>query len=166
MQLIKANHQPTGETGKSGFEDLQCYKLSLDVMLNAHKVASNFPSEEKYDLIQQLRRASKAISANIAEGYGRYHYLDTLRFYSIARGTLNETLSHLIVAKTLGYIKEDYYSEFSELIRETERTLNGLMQYVRKKRRGDDLSDGRVIREEQIDYEIPTDIEGHDNLES
>jgi four helix bundle protein len=150
MQLLRADHP---SSGKDGFEDLQCYKLALDVMLNAHQLADSLPAKEKYDLVQQLRRASKSVSANIAEGYGRFHYLDTLRFYSIARGSLNETLNHLITAKLLAYVEEDYYQDFYELIRESERTLNGLMHYVRDQRRGADLHRGRSARESQAAYE-------------
>lgn len=153
MELIRANYQSPGKEGKKGFEDLQCFKLALDVMTNAHQVALSLPAEEKYDLTQQLRRASKSIPANIAEGYGRFHFLDALRFYSMVRGSLNETLSHLIVAKTLGYIDQDYFGRFYELVRGTERTLNGLMRYVRDQRRGSDFHAGNTIREGAAGYE-------------
>lgn len=133
---MKAEYQSPGEKGKRGFEDLECYRLALSLMVNSHELARTFPSEEKYDLVQQLRRASKSICANIAEGYGRYHYQDTLRFYSIARGSLNETLSHLIAAKALAYIGDEQYSELYRLCRDVERTLNGLMKFVREQQRG------------------------------
>ncbi len=54
MKLIKAEHSSPGEKGERGFEDLDCYKLALDVMVNAHQVAGALPPEEKYDLIQQI----------------------------------------------------------------------------------------------------------------
>ncbi|MCL5428587.1 MAG: four helix bundle protein [Chloroflexi bacterium] len=153
MHLIRANHQPSGGDGNSSFEDLQCYKLALDVMVNAHQLAVNLPPQEKYDLAQQIRRASKGISANIAEGYGRFHFLDSLRFYSMARGSLNETRNHVITAKVLGYIEESFYQQFVTLMREAEKTLNGLMRYVREQRRGGDLYKNSVIREEAGTYE-------------
>lgn len=153
MQLIRANHQPSGGDGNISFEDLQCYKLALDVMVNAHQVAAALPPVEKYDLVQQMRRASKAISANIAEGYGRFHYLDTLRFYSIARGSLNEVRNHIITARLLEYIDESYYQQFTELMRETEKVLNGLMRYVREQQRGANLYKNNVLRETSGIYE-------------
>ena len=67
-------------------------------MVECHRVANVLPAREKYDLVSQIRRSSKSVMANIAEGYGRYHYLDSLRFYYIARGSLEETISHLITA--------------------------------------------------------------------
>jgi four helix bundle protein len=148
MRLLKARYSSSGEVGKKGFEDLDCYKLALDVMVNAHQVAKTFPAEEKYDLVQQLRRSSKSVSANIAEGYGRFHYLDTLRFYAFARGSLNETLNHFITAQLLDYIDQVYLDDLSELVREAERTLNGLMNYVRRQRSGSDLYGDKKIKED------------------
>ena len=157
MKLIRTNYSSPGEKGKRGFEDLDCYKLALDVMVNAHQVADALPPEEKYDLVQQTRRSSKSVPTNFAEGYGRFHFLDTPRFYSIARGSLNETLSHFITAKSLGYIEQDYFEEVYELTRQAEKTLNGLMTYVRRKKTGSDLYGERAVREESssnsLDYE-------------
>src|SRR5437764_606965 len=98
MELIRADYRSPGEQGRAGFEDLDCFKLALDVMVNAHTFAKILPSEEKFDLADQIRRSSKSVTANIAEGYGRFHYLDSLKFYSNARGSLNETLAHFINA--------------------------------------------------------------------
>ena len=160
MKLSKAEYSSSGETGKKGFEDLDCYKLALDLMVNAHKIAKIFPVEEKYDLVQQLRRASKSVPANIAEGYGRYHYLETLRFYSIARGSLNETLNHFITAQLLGYIDQKYLDKLSELVRDVERTLNGLMNYVQRQRKGSDLyGDKRVKEDISADYSFEEYLE-------
>ncbi|HQV95293.1 MAG TPA: four helix bundle protein, partial [Anaerolineales bacterium] len=57
-----------------GFEDLECYQLGRKVFQDAYRVASLLPPEEKYNLSDQLRRASASIILNIAEGYGRYHF--------------------------------------------------------------------------------------------
>ena len=155
MKLLNAEYSSSGEVGKKGFEDLDCYKLALDVMVNAHKIAKTFPAEEKYDLVQQLRRASKSVPANITEGYGRYHYLDTLRFYSIARGSLNETLNHFKTAILLGYIDQESLDKLSELVRDVERTLNGLMNYIQRQRKGSDLYGDKRVKEDAItDYSL------------
>ena len=89
MELRKASYSSPGEPGKRGFEDLECFRLALDVIVNAQDFAKTLPADEKYDMASQIRRASKSITANIAEGYGRYHYLDSLKFYSNARGSPN-----------------------------------------------------------------------------
>ena len=96
-----------GEPGKRGFEDLECYKLALEVMAKIHAFSKTLSPDEKFDLYAQIRRSAKGITGNIGEGYGRYHYLDSLRFYSIARGELNETLARLVDAKVLNYIDQE-----------------------------------------------------------
>jgi len=97
----KPLYQSPGEPGRRGFEDLDCYKLALEVMAKIHAFSKTLPPVEKFDLFAQICRSSKGVTGNIAEAYGRYHDLDSLRFYSIARGELNETLAHLINAKVL-----------------------------------------------------------------
>ena len=62
-----------------GFEDLECYQLALEVLREAYRVAGRLPDVERYSLAQQMRRAAASVVLNIAEGYGRYHYLDSLR---------------------------------------------------------------------------------------
>lgn len=153
MELKRASYHSPGEPGKKGFEDLECYKLALDVMVNAYFVASALPLEEKFDLALQVRRVSKSISANIAEGYGRYHYLDSLKFYSNARGSLNETLSHFINGRLLGYIEQDYFEKVYDLVRQAERSLNGYMSYVRRQRQGEETSRPSMTREEVVTYQ-------------
>ncbi|GAB4578805.1 MAG: hypothetical protein Fur0022_15420 [Anaerolineales bacterium] len=153
MEVRRANYQSPGEAGKRGFEDLDTYKLALDIVVNVHQLAQTLPAEEKYEMASQIRRSSKGVTANIAEAYGRYHYLDSLHYYSIARGELNETLSHFINALVLGYIKQDYFDEIYKLIRKTESALNGFMTYIRKHRVGSQEDGAKVIREENAYYE-------------
>jgi hypothetical protein len=81
----KPLYESPGERGKRGFEDLECYKLALEAMARIDAFSKSLPIDEKYDLYAQIRRASKGVTANIAEAYGRYHYLDSLHYYSIAR---------------------------------------------------------------------------------
>jgi four helix bundle protein len=99
----------SGEKVSKGFEDLKAWQLARKLMIACHQLASTVPAYEKFDLASQMRRASKSVMANVAEGYGRYHYLDSLRFYYIARGSLNETINHVISAHDLGYIGDQPY---------------------------------------------------------
>lgn len=86
-----------------GFESLDFYRDSLKLLKAAYRLAGSLPDCERYNLTDQLRRAAVSIGLNIAEGYGRYHYLDRLRFLYMARGSLNETLSCFVIAEQLGY---------------------------------------------------------------
>ena len=157
MELKKVEYVAPGYKGGRGFEDLECYQLALRVMVNAHDLAKQLPPEEKFDLVAQVRRSSKSTPANIAEGYGRYHYLDSLKFYSNARGSLYETRSHFITSSVLNYIEQDYFTALYALTQQAERSLNGYMAYVRKQRLGDDLADTNKIREESADYFAKTE---------
>jgi len=150
----KPLYESPGEKGKRGFEDLECYQLALEVMAQVHGFSRSLPSDEKYDLYSQIRRASKNVTGNIAEGYGRYHYLDSLHYYSIARGELNETLSRLIEGRTLDYINQPDFESIYKLIRQTEQTLNGYMTYVRRQRAGAQESGDRKVRDDSVDYEV------------
>jgi four helix bundle protein len=145
-------YQSPGQPGRRGFEDLECYKLALHVIVGVQDLIKSLPPEEKYDLAVQIRRSSKSVAANIAEGYGRYHYLDSLYKYSIARGELNETLSHVINAKVLGYIDQTIFESLYLLIRETEQTLNGYMAYVQRQRAGAKEFGDKALHEDTIEY--------------
>lgn len=154
MSEKRALYLSPGEKGKSGFEDLEFYQLALEVMANVHEFAKSLPPEEKFDMFSQIRRSSKSVTANIAEGYGRYHYLDSLRAYSIARGELNETLAHLINARVLNYIEQKAFDELYQLIRKTEQLLNGYMAYVRRQRAGSQEFGEKAVREVGEDYDV------------
>ena len=154
MSEKKPLYESPGEKGKRGFEYLECYRLVLEVMTKIHAFSKSLRSDEKYDLYAQIRRASKNVTGNIAEGYGRYHYLDSLHYHSIARGALNETLAHLINARVLEYINQTDFESLYKLIRHTEQTLNGFMSYVRRQRAGAPEYGDRKIGENQIDYDV------------
>ena len=80
MSERKPLYQKKKKKGKRGFEDLECYQLALEVMAKVHGFSKTLPPDEKFDLYAQLRRSAKGITGNIGEAYGRYHYLDSLRF--------------------------------------------------------------------------------------
>lgn len=148
--MKQANRE--GETQNKGFEDLKAWQLARQLMIECHKMAEALPVWERYDLASQVRRASKSVMANIAEGYGRYHYLDSLRFYYIARGSLNETINHVVTAHDLGYIHDQCYQELYDLGREGERALNGFIAYVWRQRQGQSHYGERLIAEERAIY--------------
>lgn len=140
---------------EKGFEDLKCWQLARRLMQECHQLADALPTNERYDLTSQIRRASKSGMANISEGYGRYHYLDSLRFYYIARGSINETINHVITAHDLHYIDLGQFQELYELGREAERTLNGYINYIRRRQQGAPEFGHRLITETPPVYEVP-----------
>ena len=144
----------TGQ-GERGFEDLECYQLALQVLREAYTLAGRLPEFEKYGLASQLRRAAVSVTLNIAEGYGRYHYLDSLRFYYMARGSLTETLGGFVACWTIGYSSEAELSHQRQLVHSALRSLNGYIRYVRKQRQGEELFGDRLLREEGPSYILP-----------
>lgn len=118
------------------FTTLDFYKNSLKLTKAAYKLAANMPDYERYNLVEQLRRALCSIVLNIAEGYGRYHYLDSLRFLYIARGSLSETLSIFILAESLGYCTQEQLNWVSELKTDIEKNLNGYCRFIREQQQG------------------------------
>jgi four helix bundle protein len=143
-----------GELGTRGFEDLRAWQLARRLMIECHELANTLPAIERFDLAPQLRRSSKSTLANIAEGYGRYHYLNSLRFYYIARGSLNETINHVVAAHDLGYVKDERYQSLYELGRESERALNGYITYVWQQCQGHVAYGERVVAEDDGTYAI------------
>ncbi len=141
----------SGAEVSKGFEDLKAWQLARQLMIECHQLADTLPAIERYDLAPQIRRSSKSVMANIAEGYGRYHYLDSLRFYYYARGSLDETINHIITAHDLRYINDQRYQELYSLGRETERTLNGYISYVWQQKQGQDYYGHRFIKDSVSD---------------
>ena len=162
MSEKKPLYESPGERGKRGFEDLDCYQLALEVMAKVHVFSKTLPSDEKYDMYSQIRRSSKNVTGNIGEAYGRYHYLDSLHYYSIARGELLETLARLIDARVLNYIGQPEFESLYKLIRQAEQSLNGFMSYVRRQRAGAQEYGDKKIHEDQVDYEVNLDEEVDD----
>ena len=76
------------------YKELEIYKRSYKLALSLHKITINFPETERYDLISQIRRCSKSIPTNIAEGYGRKSKEDFKRFLKISLGSCNELQVH------------------------------------------------------------------------
>jgi four helix bundle protein len=136
-----------------GFEDLECYQLAMDVFRESYKVASLLPPEEKYNLADQLRRAATSIVLNIAEGYGRYHYLDSLRFYYIARGSIMEVLSALLACDDRSYTKDEIFRQ-RDLCHSALRSLNGYIRYVRGQQQGKHEYGERALKEGGPVYNI------------
>jgi four helix bundle protein len=134
-----------------GFEDLDCYKLALKVFREAYRVVDLLPPEEKFNLADQLRRAATSILLNIAEGYGRYHYLDSLRFYYIARGSIMEVLSAFIACNERNYTS-GILEQQRELCHSALRSLNGYIRYVRTQQQGKQEYGDKAIKEVTTTY--------------
>jgi four helix bundle protein len=139
---------------EGGFEGLDFYQDSLTLVKAAYQLAGKLPDYEKFGLASQLRRAASSVPLNIAEGYGRYHYLDRLRLLYLARGSLQETLSAFVVAHSVGYIDAEQLKWTHELKTQIERNLNGYCRFVRQQAQGQTEYGDNYIREDEISYAV------------
>lgn len=99
----------------------------MDVVTLIYKLVKQFPDDEKFGLISQIKRSSVSVPSNIAEGYGRNYTKDYIRFLNIARGSLYEMQTQLQVALNLDFIVEEDLNKINSLSVEVEKMLNSLI---------------------------------------
>jgi len=119
---------------KGHFIDLELWKKARIFRNAMYELYRTFPKEEKYRLFDQLVRASRSITANIAEGHGRYHFQENIQFCRTARGSLSECLDHLICAFDCGFIEEQKLVEYKKQIDEINRILNGYIAFLQRQK--------------------------------
>jgi four helix bundle protein len=117
-----------------GFEDLEVWKECRKFRIAVSKPVKTFPSVVKYKLTDQLIRSSRSTTANIAEGHGRYHYQENIQFCRQARGSLNESLDHLITANDENYINDSQLADFQEMFNRCLKLLNGYILFLKNKK--------------------------------
>jgi four helix bundle protein len=148
--------------GEQGFESLKVWQKAHQLMLDIHKkLLSLLPKDEKYDLADQIRRSSKSVGANIAEGYGRFYYMDNVRFCYNARGSLDETVNHLRVSLDLEYCPTDLYQNLRSQADEIRRMLNGYIEWLKTQKIGEKEPGVTVrVREDSADYLVDDETFG------
>lgn len=114
------------------FEELEVWKKARGLKNEILQLVKTFPADEKFRLTDQLIRSSRSVCTQIAEGHGRRTNLDRIRFCIIARGSLSETLNHLIDAFDNQYINNEQLIYYKEKLAEVERILNGYIAYLEK----------------------------------
>ncbi|MDO8524324.1 MAG: four helix bundle protein [bacterium] len=107
------------------FTEILAWQKAHQLTLEIYKITSQFPKTEQFGLISQMRRCAVSIPSNIAEGFKRKSLNDSLHFYNIAEGSLEELKYQLLLAKDLDYLNKEVYGELSELSDEVGKLLNG-----------------------------------------
>jgi four helix bundle protein len=115
------------------YQDLKVWQKALELTLKIYRETKHFPNEEMYGLTNQMRRAAVSIATNIAEGKGKSSDRDFAVFLCHARGSLHELETQLLIARDLGYLREEGMGAMEELIAETGKMLNGLINSMRPK---------------------------------
>ena len=114
------------------YEDLEIYKIALELAVKVYLLTKGFPKEEMYGIVSQIRRAVASVGANIAEGFGRFHYKDKLMFFYNARGSLYETKHFIDLSLRLEYIHQEDREKLSEEIDRLAVKLNNFIAAIGK----------------------------------
>ncbi len=115
------------------FEELKCWQLCRKVRIFISELVKSYPKEEKFNLIDNMKRAARSTTHNIAGGFGRFHYQENVQFCRISRGSLYELVDQLITSKDEGFINDKDYHEGRDLISNALALLNGYINYLSRK---------------------------------
>jgi four helix bundle protein len=109
----------------------ECRKFRIEIS----KTVKLFPASELFELTRQIKRSSRSVTANISEGYGRYHYQENIQFCRQARGSLEETKDHLYTAFDEEYILEEQLNELFSMHKQCISMLNGYIDWLEKQKK-------------------------------
>ena len=114
-------------------KDLDVWNNAMGLVTEIYKVTKSFPKEELYSLTSQIRRSAVSVPSNIAEGAGRKHDKEFAQFLFVARGSLSELETQIIIAKNLGYLEYDLCGNLIEKMNIIRRQIVGLIKYLGNK---------------------------------
>jgi four helix bundle protein len=123
----------------SSFRDLIVWQKAMRLVELVYSITNDFPSDERYALTSQLKRAAVSVPSNIAEGYGRNSTVDYIRFLKVSLGSLDELNTQLELAGRLNFMPEDTVKDALELCDEIEKMLVTLVSKLRAKIEGESL---------------------------
>jgi four helix bundle protein len=134
----------------STFEDLEVYQVAREFRKAMYRVAKQLPDVEKFGLASQVRRAALSLTNNIAEGHGRYHYLDQIKFTLQSRGSLEELIDDLnvcederyLLIKEIAFLKQDGWR--------LRQLIDGYIRYLRDQKNSEGSSS---VRETSLPYD-------------
>jgi four helix bundle protein len=113
------------------FYDLTVYKTCREFRKKISVIIKLLPASEKFELISQIKRSSRSITANISEGFGRFHHQENIQFCRIARGSLTETMEHIITGYDENYINEQTLKDVNEDYKKCLKELNTYIKYLK-----------------------------------
>ena len=116
----------------NNYKQLDAWKASMELITEIYLLTKEYPKDELYALTSQTKRAAVSIAANIAEGLGRQYKKDTLQFLHIARGSLYELETLLVIATNVQIITEEKFSQIAIFWQKSIQLLNGFINYYEK----------------------------------
>jgi four helix bundle protein len=124
-----------GKGSFKSFEDLECWKACTKVRRYITELVKKYPAEEKFSLVDDMKRAARRTTHNVAEGFGRFHYQENVQFCRQSRGSLHELIDQLITSLDEEYITEEEYKQGRVLISDALGLLNGYINYLSRQKR-------------------------------
>jgi four helix bundle protein len=142
--------RPENETKRyQTFEDLEVYQVAREFRRAMYRVAKQLPDEEKFGLCSQVRRAAVSLTNNIAEGHGRFHFLEQIKFMLQARGSLEELLDDLNICADESYLPAEEIEKLKSEGWRVHKLINGYIRFLRS----------RIIKSDSRVQESPSDNE-------
>ena len=114
------------------FRDMGVWQKSFTILIDVYHLIKTFPTDERFALTDQLKRAANSVVHNLAEGYGRFEPKDKTRFYKIARGSAFESMSQILVAETQNYLSNETCENLIERYKQVIEEINTLIHYLEK----------------------------------
>src|SRR5436305_11595360 len=127
--VIPIKDMPTKQSA-STFEDLEVYQVAREFRKTMYRVAKELPDIEKFGLAGQIRRAALSLTNNIAEGHGRYHYLDQIKFILQSRGSLEELIDDLNACEDEQYLPVDDIGSLKQSGWRLRQLIDGYIRYL------------------------------------
>lgn len=116
------------------FTELKVWQMAHELKLGIYEFVKLLPESEKFNRVSQLKKAICSVSANIAEGFGRYHYQENIQFCRQARGSLDEARDYLITSRDLKEVREDKCNYLINKCIEVKKILNGYIRFLNNKK--------------------------------
>lgn len=142
------NRESLHRESVSTFEDLEVYQVAREFRKAMYLAAKRLPEFEKFALSNQVRRAAVSLTSNIAEGHGRYHYLDQIRFNLQARGSLEELIDDLNTCDDEQYLTSEEIEGLKQQGWRVRQLIDGYIRYLRQQAN----SSSRVKEDEEMSY--------------
>ena len=128
------------QKGFKAFEDLELYQVAREFRKTMYGVTRKLPNFEKFELASQIRRAAVSLTNNIAEGHGRYHYLDQIKFTLQSRGSLLELIDDLNVCSDENYLPGAEIGSYKQQGWRVYQLTNGYIRHLRERKAGSTLA--------------------------
>jgi len=130
-------NEPVGKREFRTFENLEVYQVAREFRKKMYAVTRQLPDFEKFELTSQVRRAAVSLTNNIAEGHGRYHFADQVRFFLAARGSLQELVDDLNIFEDEKYLKPEKIAALKTEAWRALGLINGYLRYLRDRKTDD-----------------------------